>query len=425
MGFSRSPAEVAGQLAALTGDLSAPPDRSKDLERARRLIVHALLHAREADAGSPTSEEAPSAEMRLIAAEEMLAHEQSRPARVVRRETPATPLGATETLGPFVTPEMRRVWFDVFEAARGTPSSVNAGAGPFLVFTGAIGSTGTLTYSVPAGGVWIRAGSLVGGAPSNLFVGLRVAGGRITFGSTPLSTSASEVVVGGATTFTVELDLEAPAREGFFRPPATVRIDFAGESASNVQPAKARISANGAVVDLDPEGSATLAPDGRHVQFAGDVTTIAGTASSSEQAIHFSGNWKIDTAHWLLGVEALDPQHPTLPNESGFGALDAGPGLGLSWHGVDVPIPIDGATVIAHTDHFEITARSTARGIRQTLRDNGEVLADIRFDLSSPVVVSTFEQDSVESRLSARASVAAVATAPSGGGRIANRDLVS
>ena len=324
--------------------------------------------------------------MRLIAAEEMLAHPQDGPARVVRRDVPVTPRGASETLGPFFTPERRRVWFDVFEAVETTPSSISAGAGPFVVFTDAIASTETLTYSVPAGGVWIRVSSLVGGLPSPSFIGLRVTGGRLTFASPPASTSPSDVTVGAATTFTVELDIDAPATPLFFSPPATVRLDFNGDTVTAMRAAKARLSVNGAVVDLDPEGPATLAADGHRLQFGGDATTIADTASSAEQSIQLSGTWTIDEARWSFNPETLDPQHPTLPNESGFGALDARAGLRLSWYGVSAPIPIEGATVLAHADHFEITARSTARGIRQILHDSNQVLADIRFDPSAPIV---------------------------------------
>ena len=404
MGLSRSPGELAARLAALTGDLSAPLDRLNELERARRLLARALLQGDVADDSSATVAAAPTSELRLMAAEEVLAAGQDRHARVVRRDIPIKPRGATETLGPFFTPEQRRVWFDVFAPA-GASSSIGAATGPFLVFTDALASTGPLSYSIPAGGVWIRVSSLTGGASSNSFVGFLVTGGVVTFASPPTNPTPPDVTVGAGVTFTVELDIDVPATMHFFSPPSKVSFDFSGESVTAIRAATGRLTVNGAVVDLEPEGPATLAADGTRLQLGGASTTVADTASSTGQSIRLSGKWKVDDARWSFTPETLDPQRPPLPNESGFGALNASGGLGLSWPGVGSPLPIDHAVVLASADHFEMQARSSARGIRHTLRDHDQVLADIRFDPSAPIVLATFEQDSKESRLTTSASV--------------------
>ena len=127
MGSAQTAAELARRVAELTGDLSASPDRLEDLDRARRLIARSGLSTPAPTALRTAPAATPTGEMRLIAIEALDAMEEEAPrTRVVRRESPARPAGATETLGPFLTPERRRVWFDVFEEAVFSPTRVAA-----------------------------------------------------------------------------------------------------------------------------------------------------------------------------------------------------------------------------------------------------------------------------------------------------------
>ena len=375
--------EMARQLAQSTGDLSAPPERLEQLARVRRLLASSRLE-------QPASVQEQKEAQRTV--------------RVVRREDPGAPLGATETLGPFFTAERNPVWFDVFEEAAFTPTLVTAGGGAFLIFAGVLTTSDGLEYDVPAGGVWIRANSLAPGFPAPQYVGLRVASGKWTL-STAALLAGGQITINAATTSVLELDIEQPAGATYFAAPSNVRIDFAGEAATAFQAHTARISANGAVVDVTPAGPATVSADGSLLQFGGGITIISTASADGAGSFQVGGEWQIGSAVWAFSPESQDAMNPALPTESGFAVVQAAAGLTLSWRGGSGPLTLDTATLIAHADSFAITAQSATRGIRQQVRENGQVIGDIVIDTSFPIAIAHNEQPAPESRFQARASV--------------------
>ena len=408
MGSSRTATELARQLAELTGDLSAAPQRLDDLERVRRLIVRGGA----GDAASARQDTkpavAPTAQMRLMAFEAAAATDEAEPGiRVVRREESIAPNGAAETLGPFFTPERRRVWFDLFTDAALSPTTVSAGAGSFLIFTGTITSADGLTYDVPAGGVWVAAAALLPGAFAQRFIGFLVTSGKLTL-SSPAVVAGTKLTINAATTSVLELAIEQPASSPYFTPPSSVRIDFTGGGSTAFQAATARISVNGVVVDLDPTGPASVSPDGFFLQFGGGTTIVSATASSSD-SIEFAGEWQIVSTNWVFNPESQDVV--TLPTNSGLGLIQAGAGVTLFWRGAGGPLALNAATLQADTDSFAITAHSTTRGVRQQLVDAGEVIGNFGFDTTSPLFIVGKAQPP-ESRLIAHASVDLAARRP-------------
>src|SRR4029453_10449085 len=125
MNVSRTPDELARQIAAMTGDVSPDAGQQAALERAQRLIARALM--RQPAGKEDASADIPSADMQRIAVDEWLrSRDEDRNARVVRRDVPSVPADVSETLGPFFAADGRRIWFDVFEALRTTPTFLQA-----------------------------------------------------------------------------------------------------------------------------------------------------------------------------------------------------------------------------------------------------------------------------------------------------------
>jgi hypothetical protein len=409
MGSSRTAAELTRQLAELTGDLSAPPQRLEQLERVRRLIARSGLSDAASTRQHTQPAAAPTAEMRLMAFEAAAATDEAQPGiRVVRREDSIAPKGVAETLGPFFSPERRRVWFDVFKDAVLSPTTVSAGVGSFLIFTGAITSADGLTYDVPAGGVWVAAAALIPGAFAQRYIGLLVTSGKLTL-SSPTFIAGTQITIGAATTSVLELAIEQPAGTPYFTPPSSVRIDFTGGSSTAFQAATARISLNGAVIDLDPTEPASLSPDGFFLQFGGATTIVSATAASDSESIQFAGEWQIGSTHWVFNPESQDVV--TLPTNSGLGLIQAGAGVALSWRGAGGSLALNAVTLQADTDSFAITAHSSTRGVRQQLVDAGEVIGNFGFDTAFPLFIVGKAQPP-ESRLIAHAAVELTARRP-------------
>ena len=85
--------------------------------------------------------------------------------------------------------------------------------------------------------------------------------------------------------------------------------------------------------------------------------------------------------------------------------IQAGAGLNLSWPGASGTVALDTAALLAHADSFEITAQSTTRGIRQQLRDGGQVIGTFGLNTPSAITLSRNNQPAAETRLQATVSV--------------------
>lgn len=131
--------------------------------------------------------------------------------RVFRREVPAissqlrgsVPDWArggriVETIGPVFNREGRRVWFDLYRIIPVVQVWLQGAARPFILLPLQVSTlvpiVGPRKYAIPKGSVWINADLFAPPSPDNLYCGLTVASGEISF-TGPLSVTADNKLI--------------------------------------------------------------------------------------------------------------------------------------------------------------------------------------------------------------------------------------
>jgi hypothetical protein len=115
----------------------------------------------------------------------------------------------SRSYGPFTDEIGRPFWIDVFPIATGVPLLRGAGASPFLVVPGTIGTGPVTTLSLGSGSLWIASQQLVSTAPAGGYTGLRIKSGTLTF-SSAVAQTAKGIIVPPAITATLILRLDPP-----------------------------------------------------------------------------------------------------------------------------------------------------------------------------------------------------------------------
>lgn len=253
-------ADLAQQLQELTGNLTAGPGGSEELERARRLVVQAMLRGQKrfldsiSMARRVTSRAdvaTPSAQLLSIAAEESLYFKGAKAGagvEVMLRATPSALGSPQETLGPFWGLDGRRVWLDVLAARAANPIFVVIGAGhlvPFLVLADGVSQRDSLTFDLPAGSISINAATLHSDTPFARFIGIRITGGTATFSEAPVL-AGDTLRVSPSASLILEINPEVPAGPTNFEPPSKARMTFDADALTGFTAETATISTFGA-----------------------------------------------------------------------------------------------------------------------------------------------------------------------------------
>ena len=409
----RSPQHLASELAALTGDLIAPPGGEEALAKLRQLVTQALAsRADEGEKGSRTR----AGEWLQIAKHALGlggdASEDRPIARVTRRLIPVAAPDAARSLGPFLTSDGERVWFDVFLTLASRSATVVTGSGTLLLATGgATPSSDGREFDVGAGGLWVRARAVDTTADPQLYFGLRVTGGHGSSSAVISSTTPNQLALGPGATLRLELDIDVPAETRFFTPPRRVVLEFAGDALSSLEADAAHVSFDGAAMAIRPTISSSATFDSVAVSIPCDIDLEEDTASSASSAIRLSGRWVPMRAAWRHWCEYVDPASPSLPHESGHGQFEVDATIDVTWRGARGPLPLDHITVTAYATYAQMWAHAVHRG-HQTLREPDRTLARLHIEPGAEVVVSRYASAAPESRLDVAVSAEIEAPRP-------------
>jgi hypothetical protein len=134
----------------------------------------------------------------------------------------------TETLGPFLSKDGRRIWYDFYKVTQLVALYVQGRPDPAILFNVSLAKK-SLHIDLPAivdaltvyhlipDSVWINSALLASNAPANLFTGLKIKGGTVTLSAAPQLVNG-KLTLAATTKAKVTLDLD---------PAATVASDAA------------------------------------------------------------------------------------------------------------------------------------------------------------------------------------------------------
>jgi hypothetical protein len=344
---------VVPTLQAIVSDLVVVPSSPADaLDEAHRAIAVAHLTGQQSGFSTRSSPIIPppvlSDRTRVI--EELLVqlHGTALPTqRVLRREfaariSPDPRIGAvpggaeapSTTLGPFLDIVDRPVVIDVFHVTTRIGVQRGGAAQPFLYveLPQPTGSGNELTLG--PGSVWMPAAALAQNVPPSAFVGLRIKGGTLGFGTT-IALGASPIVVPATATVTLSLTLDpaqpvagtgpgADARAADVHTPGQVTFTFTGAAGRLSSAEDATFSAFGTDLKLRYHPlPAHFDPVFGRIDFpyTQERPDFAISVSHSSLA-RFAGRAAIFGAAWSLPLGIADPG--SLGAASGAGGIAIG-----------------------------------------------------------------------------------------------------
>ena len=371
--------EARGQLEELltethVRDLSEPSARELSIERATWYAPENL---------------APERRKHLEDVLKKAARDKPAQYRVFRREAPltATALDVTapawgrgaavaRTVGPLTSMDGRQVWFDFYALVRLVPVYLAGDAQPVFLFhipqlrlrlgdplrvREAVRLL-TRTYELTPGSIWIRANLIVSGAPSDAYIGLRIAGGSLVFSPPPTEADGKLTLpTSGQCTIQLKLTAEAPhatagakagadAASATLTLPATVSLQLSKGKLSFTQVDRAGWTLYGQKIAFtwSETAAATYEPLLRAVIVPFEASAqqfIVGTAKSPFATLR--GEGKVARAGWILPVATIDVENPTEAAGSGGLTILANSDLTLSWRGLrEGPVRLPGPWVV-------------------------------------------------------------------------------
>jgi len=144
--------------------------------------------------------------------------------RIFRREVPfissqlrgsvpewARGANISESLGPFFNRNGRRFWFDIYRIIPVVQVWLQGAAQPFILLPLQVRNmvfAGPRSYTIPKGSVWIHAGLFDNAAPGNLYCGLTVAGGTISFTGRLIVNASNQIIIPNGIEAAVSLKLD-------------------------------------------------------------------------------------------------------------------------------------------------------------------------------------------------------------------------
>jgi hypothetical protein len=291
--------------------------------------------------------------------------------RVLAREVPvrstqlpgSTPLWAggaapEATLGPFVSLDGRRFWFDFFRIEKLVALYVQGVGEPALLFKVRTGShfvgidlplaaDAQSSYQLHAGSIWINSRLLAANAPLGFFTGLTIRSGRVSLGAPPQVING-QLTIAPNTIARVELQLAqqavtdaAPAsaygkdaRAAAVQLPQAFVFHFGGgnRALDTVGDAAWRVYGHDAKFHWQDQQATTHDPVLNRVLIPLTASTPNFAVAENRSPFHtLGGEARLTASFWALPEAAIDVAKPTPAEGIGAIAIRCDTGLTSNW----------------------------------------------------------------------------------------------
>ncbi|HEX9143497.1 MAG TPA: hypothetical protein VGA09_04440, partial [Candidatus Binatia bacterium] len=262
-------------------------------------------------------------------------------------------MAPTKTFGPFLDEHGLQVWFDFYFPVRLVQVYFQGGSAPVLLIPLWGTLTGTTSYQIERGSVWIASDLIARvSALSGYYTGLKVAGGSLDLPQNA-AVMSGKIFIPLSATAALHLDLDQnsvtataneaglDAKAAVVDLPKTLDLKFAAHS-SSVTAANASCTVFGCKEDFEFKNAPAvwIAPIGQ-ILIPYSLTTTAETPdtleiiSSDSLLCTLSKSAKIDSGSgWLLPAAKVDPAQ--LGQAAGTGALciSLSKGITADWKGL-------------------------------------------------------------------------------------------
>lgn len=369
--------QLTSLLEHITGHLKTSTDsQENDLQKAQKRIANSLLQNEDiggdllfANSNLYNKENIKSDRLKLIQtiSKETIETSKNDGFRTFIRTVPARtsqisgsiPIWANgaravETMGPFVNPEGRYIWVDVYKTVELVTMYI--GTDPILLFNAEVERVRVTrrrysTYRLVSGTVWIKARLLSSDAPEDHFAGIEVKSGIIKL-SKATTLVNNKIRVLPNTNIEVSLNLK---QDDIATSPETSQYGKDSRDCEFKLPETLQFNWNGASKELTSlsVGDAFSKMYGQSLKFNYNSGTNPKVdynstlkllafplqqdsskfevSTNSSDFISLSGAAKIIQSYWVLPTAKIDVQHPLEANGNGGILLQCDSGLRASW----------------------------------------------------------------------------------------------
>jgi len=286
------------------------------------------------------------------------------------------------TVGPFVSTDGRRVWFDFFKIERLIALYIQEMADPALIFKVNLQAripdpllpaiTDALTfYNLPASSIWINSQVLASDAPAGVYNGLSISGGEIALSAKPLLASG-KLTIAADTIVRVKLDLQQPALDGDdsssygsdarsaeLKLPDQFSFHFSGQGhgVDSVGSASWNIYGDEGDFGWDRGATATYDPGLRHTLLPFRKSgNIFSAAECHSPFFTLQGEAPVVASAWAIPAASLDIVNPTPAAGIGGLLIRTKAGLTSRWSGLQGgKLSLVAPSILAEPGRLEIT----------------------------------------------------------------------
>ena len=257
------------------------------------------------------------------------------------------------TFGPFINRDGRRFWFDFYRIIPVVQVWLQGAAQPFMLLplevNNRINILGSRSYKIPKGSVWIHADVFATDAPGNLFCGLTVADGILSFTGPLTIGEGNKLVVPNGMEAAVHLNLDqkivtdiSPDDNGIDIKEATIELpktlNFTiNNTGQSLEAGSASWNLYGQAINFafdntkpmrwSPEINRILLP------YKADVTEMD-VLQCKSPVCNVSGKAPIFESLWALSAAAININAPLQADGTGAMANVILQGLEASWQGL-------------------------------------------------------------------------------------------
>ncbi|MBA2762667.1 MAG: hypothetical protein H0U39_12075, partial [Segetibacter sp.] len=284
--------------------------------------------------------------------------------KVFRRETPfissriagSTPdwaIGASPefSFGPFSGLDGRNFWFDFFMYTRLVSVYISGDLAPVMMLPLRISifARSPNTFTVTAGSIWIRADLLAAGLSKTNYTGLKVKGGKLTFGAGH-KVEDDKITLSSTEAFNIQLDLDnsytktgtsingIDAREADINLPVSIAMHYASGKFSLTELAASKWNLYGEERNFEWNKTSPVTYNGYLKRIVIPLTTdknVCEIAACKSEFFDFSGSAKVLSSGWCLNVNVMDVTKPFEVKGNGALAILCTQGLLAKWQGLE------------------------------------------------------------------------------------------
>ena len=266
------------------------------------------------------------------------------------------------TLGPFLSKDGRRFWFDFFKITRLVALYVEGWPDPAILFNVSLTKRflhpnlspvvdALIVYDLVPDSIWINSALLTSSAPASLYAGLKIKGGTVVL-SVPPQLINGKLTLSLTTKATVSLDLDqtavvdpdtaspygADARKATVHLPAQLSFHFTGGmSAIDTIGGEVDWTVYGQSANFrwNPEVAPTFDALLNRILIPLDCSVNQFAVSDCESPFTtFAGTMDIERSAWALPVARLDIAKPSPAAGIGGLAIRGKQGLTVQWQGL-------------------------------------------------------------------------------------------